>query len=129
MNEFLFLTSWFVPLYSLLGAILTLPWGLGIIQRTGPRPAAYLNLLTTILGFVHSLLVFKDIWNREPENLVITWFQAADFQLSFALEIFRSQYWGNSFNYWIKSIGANLCPGLHGKRLVLSPVFRLIGIL
>jgi NAD(P)H-quinone oxidoreductase subunit 5 len=87
MNEFLFLTSWFVPLYSLLGAILTLPWGLGIIQRTGPRPAAYLNLLTTILGFVHSLLVFKDIWNLDQENLVITWFQAADFQLSFALEI------------------------------------------
>jgi NAD(P)H-quinone oxidoreductase subunit 5 len=46
-----------------------------------------LNLLTTIFGFVHSLLVFKDIWNREQENLVITWFQAADFQLSFALEI------------------------------------------
>ncbi|MTJ14150.1 NAD(P)H-quinone oxidoreductase subunit F [Anabaena sp. UHCC 0187] len=87
MNEFLFLTSWFVPLYSLLGAILTLPWSIGIIHRTGPRPAAYLNLLTTIFGFVHSLLVFKDIWNREQENLVITWFQAADFQLSFALEI------------------------------------------
>ncbi|MFN7850613.1 MAG: NAD(P)H-quinone oxidoreductase subunit F, partial [Dolichospermum sp.] len=33
------------------------------------------------------LLVFKDIWNRDQENLVITWFQAADFQLSFALEI------------------------------------------
>jgi NAD(P)H-quinone oxidoreductase subunit 5 len=87
MNEFLFLTSCFVPLYSLLGAILTLPWSIGIIQRTGPRPAAYLNLLTTILGFFHSLLVFKDIWNREQANLVITWFQAADFQLSFALEI------------------------------------------
>ena len=87
MNEFLFLTSWFVPIYSLLGAILTLPWSIGIIQRTGPRPAVYLNLLTTILGFVHSLLVFKDVWNREPENLLITWFQAADFQLSFALEI------------------------------------------
>ncbi|OBQ37635.1 MAG: NAD(P)H-quinone oxidoreductase subunit F [Anabaena sp. CRKS33] len=87
MNEFLFLTSWFVPLYSLLGAILTLPWGIGIIQRTGPRPAVYLNLLTTILGFIHSLLVFKDVWKREPEHLLITWFQAADFQLSFALEI------------------------------------------
>ena len=31
--------------------------------------------------------MFKDIWYREQENLVITWFQAADFQLSFALEI------------------------------------------
>ncbi|NET01469.1 MAG: NAD(P)H-quinone oxidoreductase subunit F [Sphaerospermopsis sp. SIO1G2] len=87
MNDFLFFMSWFVPFYSLLGAILTLPWGIGLIKRTGPRPAAYFNLMTTFLGFLHSLLVFRDIWNREEENLVITWFQAADFQLTFALEL------------------------------------------
>ncbi|MBE9056179.1 NAD(P)H-quinone oxidoreductase subunit F [Sphaerospermopsis sp. LEGE 08334] len=87
MNEVLFFTSWFVPFYSLLGAILTLPWGIGLIQRTGPRPAAYLNLLTTLLGFVHSLIVFRDIWNRDQENLLITWFQTADFKLTFALEL------------------------------------------
>ncbi|AUT03090.1 NAD(P)H-quinone oxidoreductase subunit F [Nostoc sp. CENA543] len=86
MNEFLFATSWCVPFYSLLGALFTLPWTLGIIRRTGPRPAAYLNLLTTLLAFAHSLLVFKDIWNREQETSIITWFQAADFNLSFALE-------------------------------------------
>ncbi|WP_066376576.1 MULTISPECIES: NAD(P)H-quinone oxidoreductase subunit F [unclassified Anabaena] len=87
MNQFLFATSWCVPLYSLLGALLTLPWAIGIIRRTGPRPAAYLNLLTTLLAFLHSLLVFKDIWNREQENLVVTWLQAADLNLSFALEL------------------------------------------
>lgn len=87
MNQFLFSTSWFVPFYSLLGAILTLPWGIGIIQRTGPRPAAYINLLTTVLAFVHSLFVFKNIWDREPENLLVTWFKAADLDLSFALEL------------------------------------------
>jgi NAD(P)H-quinone oxidoreductase subunit 5 len=87
MDQFLFSTSWFVPFYSLLGAILTLPWGIGIIQRTGPRPAAYFNLLTTLLAFVHSLFVFKNIWDREPESLVINWFKAADLDLSFALEL------------------------------------------
>ncbi|MEH2254015.1 NAD(P)H-quinone oxidoreductase subunit F [Nostoc sp.] len=87
MNQFLFSTSWFVPLYSLLGAILTLPWGIGIIRRTGPRPAAYINLLTTILAFAHSLFVFKNIWDREPENLLVTWFKAADLDLSFNLEL------------------------------------------
>ncbi|RCJ17914.1 NAD(P)H-quinone oxidoreductase subunit F [Nostoc sp. ATCC 43529] len=87
MSQFLFLTSWFVPLYSLFGAILTLPWGLGIIRRTGPRPAAYFNLLTTILAFVHSLFVFKDIWDREPQTLLVNWFKAADLDLSFALEL------------------------------------------
>ncbi|MEH2293875.1 NAD(P)H-quinone oxidoreductase subunit F [Nostoc sp.] len=87
MDQFLFSTSWFVPFYSLLGAILTLPWGIGIIQRTGPRPAAYINLLTTVLAFVHSLFVFKNIWDREPENLLVTWFKAADLDLSFNLEL------------------------------------------
>ncbi|MEH2451830.1 NAD(P)H-quinone oxidoreductase subunit F [Nostoc sp.] len=87
MNQFLFSTSWFVPLYSLLGAILTLPWGIGIIQRTGPRPAAYINLLTTVLAFVHSLFVFKNIWDREPEKLLVPWLKAADLDLSFALEL------------------------------------------
>ncbi|MEH2299970.1 MAG: NAD(P)H-quinone oxidoreductase subunit F [Nostoc sp.] len=87
MNQFLFSTSWFVPLYSLLGAILTLPWGIGIIQRTGPRPAAYINLLTTVLAFGHSLFVFKNIWDREPEKLLVPWFKAADLDLSFTLEL------------------------------------------
>ena len=87
MNQFLFSTSWFVPLYSLLGAILTLPWGIGIIRRTGPRPAAYINLLTTVLAFAHSLFVFKNIWDREPENLLVNWFKAADLDLSFSLEL------------------------------------------
>ncbi|MFB2771756.1 NAD(P)H-quinone oxidoreductase subunit F [Pelatocladus sp. BLCC-F211] len=87
MNEFLFSTTWWIPFYSLLGAILTLPWAMGIVRRTGPRPAAYFNLLTTFLAFIHSLVVFKDIWNGEQENFVITWFSAADLNISFALEI------------------------------------------
>ncbi|QLE44550.1 NAD(P)H-quinone oxidoreductase subunit F [Nostoc sp. C052] len=87
MDQFLFSTSWFVPFYSLLGAILTLPWGIGIIQRTGPRPAAYINLLTTVLAFIHSLFVFKSIWYREPETLLVNWFKVADLDLSFALEL------------------------------------------
>ncbi|MDZ8089949.1 MAG: NAD(P)H-quinone oxidoreductase subunit F [Nostoc sp. DedQUE12b] len=87
MEQFLFSTSWFVPLYSLSGAILTLPWGIGIIRRTGPRPAAYFNLLTTVLAFVHSLFVFKNVWDREPETLLINWFKAADLDLSFSLEL------------------------------------------
>ncbi|MEH2192487.1 MAG: NAD(P)H-quinone oxidoreductase subunit F [Nostoc sp.] len=87
MDQFLFSTSWFVPLYSLLGAVLALPWGIGIIQRTGPRPAAYINLLTTVVAFVHSLFVFKNIWDREPEKLLVPWFKAADLDLSFTLEL------------------------------------------
>ncbi len=87
MNQFLLSTSWWVPFYGLIGAILTLPWAIGLIRRTGPRPAAYLNLLTTVLAFVHSLLIFRVIWNSEQQSLLLTWFKAADFDLSFAIEI------------------------------------------
>jgi NAD(P)H-quinone oxidoreductase subunit 5 len=87
MNHFLYITSWLVPFYGLIGAILTLPWAMGIIRQTGPRPAAYLNLSTTLLAFAHSLWVFKDIWDKEPESFLIHWFKAANLDLSFALEI------------------------------------------
>ncbi|MBW4645731.1 MAG: NAD(P)H-quinone oxidoreductase subunit F [Goleter apudmare HA4340-LM2] len=87
MDHFLYITSWLVPFYGLLGAIFTLPWAMGIIRQTGPRPAAYFNLLTTLLAFAHSLWVFKDIWDNEPESLLITWFKVADLDLSFSLEI------------------------------------------
>ena len=87
MNQFLFSTTWFLPLYGLIGALLTLPWAIGLIKRTGPRPAAYLNLLTTGLAFFHSLFLFKEIWKGEPESFAIDWFCAADLNLSFALDI------------------------------------------
>jgi NAD(P)H-quinone oxidoreductase subunit 5 len=87
MNQFLLSTSWWVPFYGLIGAILTLPWAIGLVRRTGPRPAAYFNILMTVLAFVHSLLIFREIWDSEQQSLLVTWFTAADFDLSFAIEI------------------------------------------
>ena len=87
LNQVLFITSWWVPFYGLIGAIVTLPWTTGMIRRTGPRPAAYFNLLMTVLAFVHSLIVLKDIWNQEPQSFLITWLKAADLDLSFALDV------------------------------------------
>jgi NAD(P)H-quinone oxidoreductase subunit 5 len=87
MTQFLFLAIWWVPFYGLIGAILTLPWAMGIVRRTGPRPAAYFNLLMTVVAFVHSLIVLKDIWNQEPQSFLITWLKVADLDLSFALDI------------------------------------------
>lgn len=87
MTQFLFLSSWWVPFYGLFGAILTLPWAMGIVRRTGPRPAAYFNTLMTVLAFIHSAIVLKEIWNQEPQSFLITWLKAADLDLSFALDV------------------------------------------
>jgi hypothetical protein len=49
-------TAWLVPLYPLIGAAFSLLWSPGLIGRTGPRPAGYINLITVIVAFGHSLL-------------------------------------------------------------------------
>ncbi|MCA1992319.1 MAG: NAD(P)H-quinone oxidoreductase subunit F [Coleofasciculus sp. S288] len=86
-QEFLAQTSWWIPFYSLIGAVLTLPWATGIIRRTGPRPAAYLNLLMTVLACVHGWFILGSALNQPPQELVFHWLHVADLDLSLALEI------------------------------------------
>lgn len=87
MGQFLLQTSWWLPCYGLIGAVLTLPWSANIVRRTGPRPAAYFNLLMTVLAFVHGGLLFRLIATNEPQQLVFHWLQVADLDLTFSLEI------------------------------------------
>ncbi len=87
MNQFLLESSWWVPCYGLAGAVLTLPWAVGLIRRTGPRPAAYLNLIATIIALIHSSLLLKAIWNQPAQTLILTWLKVPDLDLSLALNI------------------------------------------
>ena len=87
MTQFLLQACWWVPLYGLIGAILTLPWSTGTIRRTGPRPAAYFNLLMTVLSFIHGSVIFAASWDIPPRQSIVHWVQAADLDLSFAIEI------------------------------------------
>ncbi len=87
MREFLLQTSWFIPFYGLIGSVLTLPWSLGIICRTGPRPAAYVNLLMTVIGLVHGSYALSTIWQRESQRLVWHWLSVADLNLSLSIEL------------------------------------------
>ncbi len=83
----IFDTAWLIPCYGLGGAILTLPWSLGWVTRTGPRPAAYLNLTMTVLSLSHSCYLLYSMWGLPPHEMTVTWFQAYDFNLSFALDV------------------------------------------
>jgi NAD(P)H-quinone oxidoreductase subunit 5 len=87
MHPFFIQTTWWVPCYGLIGAVLTLPWSTGLIRRTGQRPAAYFNLLMTLVAFVHGAVIFRMTLGQEPQNLVIHWFQAADLDLSLVLDL------------------------------------------
>ena len=87
MAEFFTNTVWVVPFYGFFGAILTLPWSLGLVKRTGPRPAANINILLTLVAFVHGTIAFNSIWSGQTQQLVFNWLQVADLKLTLALEL------------------------------------------
>ncbi len=87
MNQILSQTIWLVPCYALMGALLAIPWSPGVIRQTGPRPAGYINLLMTLVAFVHSLIVFPSTWNQPSQYLSFNWLHAANLNISFDLEI------------------------------------------
>ncbi|HEY9735020.1 MAG TPA: NAD(P)H-quinone oxidoreductase subunit F [Trichocoleus sp.] len=87
MTPFLAQTSWLIPLYPLIGALLTIPWSPAFISRTGPRPAGYVNIVTTMLAFAHSLLAFVAFWGKSsPQFSFVPWLQVADLNLTIPIE-------------------------------------------
>ncbi|MDY6937302.1 MAG: NAD(P)H-quinone oxidoreductase subunit F [Cyanobacteriota bacterium] len=78
---------WLVPCYALMGAVLAIPWSPGFIRRTGPRPAGYVSIFLTFLGFVHSLLALQEVWHQPPQYLSFDWLHAAGLNIALDLEI------------------------------------------
>ena len=87
MIEGLSQTIWLVPLYALIGAILAIPWSPGVIRQTGPRPSGYVNILMTLVAFIHSLVTLVSIWGQPARYLSFQWLHAADLNITFDLEI------------------------------------------
>lgn len=80
-------TSWFIPLYPLIGALLTIPWSPAMIHRTGPRPAGYINIVTTAFALTHSLLAFLAFWGKSsPQFFFAPWLNVAGLDLTIPLE-------------------------------------------
>ena len=87
MANFWLSTGWLIPLYPLMGMLLSFLWSPGVIWRSGPRPAGYLNLLTTIVAFVHSVAALLVIWGRPALRLEFSWLQVADLQITLPFEL------------------------------------------
>jgi len=60
---------------------------MGWIKRNGPRPAAYLNLLVTLLAVIHGSLVIREVVQIGPQHLDFAWFQAADLDLRIGFDL------------------------------------------
>ncbi len=80
-------TGWWIPCYGLVGAILTIPWMTRLVRRTGPRPAAYLNILMTTISLIHGTALFRLVWNHEPHRIVFNWLTVAGLDLNLTFEL------------------------------------------
>ncbi|MEM9946632.1 MAG: NAD(P)H-quinone oxidoreductase subunit F [Cyanobacteria bacterium P01_D01_bin.36] len=80
-------TSWLIPCYPMVGVGLSVFWSPAFIRRIGPRPVGYLNLLTTVLALVHSVIALFAVWGQPAQYLELSWLQVADLQLTLPLEL------------------------------------------
>jgi NAD(P)H-quinone oxidoreductase subunit 5 len=87
MAQFFAQTAWFIPVYPFVGMLLSSLWFPSITRRTGPRPAGYINAVTTFFAFIHSLFAFPALWQQPALHLSFTWLQVADLDLTVPVEI------------------------------------------
>ncbi|MDB9486881.1 NAD(P)H-quinone oxidoreductase subunit F [Dolichospermum circinale CS-537/01] len=87
MGQYLLDTIWLIPVYALIGGLLAIPWSPGIIRKTGPRPAGYVNAVMTFCSFVHAVLAFFVIGNHPAQEVFIPWLSTAGLNLTINLEI------------------------------------------
>lgn len=87
MAELLLHTSWLIPSYPLVGMILSILWFPAITRHTGPRPAGYVNAVTTFLALAHAVLALPSALGRAPEIVNLTWLQVADLNLTVPIEL------------------------------------------
>ena len=80
-------TAWLIPLYGFIGMVVSLPWAAGWFRRQAHRPAAYLNILLTLLAFVHGSLILQEVFRSGPVDLAYPWLSVADLQLDISFSL------------------------------------------
>jgi NAD(P)H-quinone oxidoreductase subunit 5 len=78
---------WLLPLYTLLGAALSVIWFPGITRRTGPRPAGYINASLSLLAFGHAAIALFFAWDEPAVDFTVPWLQVAGLDLAIPFHI------------------------------------------
>ncbi len=87
MSQFLLQTAWLIPCYALIGAVLAIPWSPGLIRKTGPRPAGYINEIATAIAFLHGVFALPATWNQPAQQILIPWLNVAGLNLTIPVEL------------------------------------------
>ena len=107
--------------------LLSLPWATCWIKRNGPRPAAYLNLLVTLLAVVHGSLVIRSVYEIGPQHVDLAWFQAADLNLRIGFDLSLTNLAALEFVTTMSLICQVYALGYLDKEWSLARFYALIG--
>ncbi|MEL6353188.1 MAG: NAD(P)H-quinone oxidoreductase subunit F [Cyanobacteria bacterium J06627_28] len=69
--------GWLIPLYPLMGVLLSIPWSPAFIKKTGPRPAGYVNVIATLVALIHSVVALYYLWGQPAISWSFVWFEVA----------------------------------------------------
>ncbi|AFY71589.1 NAD(P)H dehydrogenase, subunit NdhF3 family [Thalassoporum mexicanum PCC 7367] len=83
MNNFLLDTIWLVPCYPLMGSLMSIFWAPSITRDTGPRPAGYVNIIATLVAFLHGAIALPIVWQQPAYEIAYTWLDVAGLTFSF----------------------------------------------
>jgi NAD(P)H-quinone oxidoreductase subunit 5 len=127
VNQFLLETSCWIPLYGLIGAIVTLPWSIGVVHRSGPRPAAYFNILMTVAAMIHGGFAFQSTLGQDTQEYLFHWLSVADLDLTFAVKISEITVGAMGMVTIISLLAQLYALGYLEKDWALARFFALIG--
>jgi NAD(P)H-quinone oxidoreductase subunit 5 len=118
---------WLIPLYGFSGMLLSLPWAAGWFKRQGPRPAAYLNLIMTLIGVIHGSLVLQQILQLGAQHLQFGWFGVGDMNLQIGFELSLTNLAALEFVTAMSLLGQVFALGYLDKEWSLARFYALVG--
>jgi NAD(P)H-quinone oxidoreductase subunit 5 len=127
MDQILLDTGWLIPGYGLLGSLLSIPWMTRLVRRTGPRPAAYLNILMTTIAFIHGTILFRAVWNQAPHHIVVNWLTVAGLELNLTFELSTLNVGAMESVTALSLIAQVFALGYMEKDWALARFFALVG--
>lgn len=120
-------SAWLIPVYGFAGMLLSLPWAAGWIRRNGPRPAAYLNLLVTLLAFIHGSVALVWVWGHGPYDLSLSWLHVLDLQFDWDFRLSRFNLGALELVTGLSFLGQVYALGYLDKEWSLARFFALLG--
>jgi len=127
ITQLLAQTSWWVPAYGFAGAFLTIPWSIGLVRRTGPRPAAYFNVLMTVLAVIHSALLLWAVWDMPPMRSLVPWLSVPGLDIWLTLVTSRTSVAAAVFVSVLSLLAQIFALGYLEKDWSLARFFSLMG--